>query len=290
MTTRRADALILFGITGDLAKKKLFPALYNLVCRGRLAAPVVGVGRTERSIDRLRAHARTSLDEAGMTVDEGIFGQLSSMLRYVSGDYQDSLTYKAIADLVGHSKLAVSYLAIPPSVFVDVIEGLASIGLNTTGRVVVEKPFGHDLDSAKALNQTLHDRYPESAVFRIDHFLGKEPVQNLMVFRFANKSGTGTTSIMSRSRWPSPSTSRAGAASTTTSAPLKTLFRTTYFKWSPYWQWNRPYPKSPTPCATNASRSYGPCVPSMASTWYEASMTATAMSPVSPPTPIPKHS
>jgi glucose-6-phosphate 1-dehydrogenase len=186
MTTGRADALVLFGITGDLAAKKLLSSLYQLTARGRLPATVVGVASTPWDVDELRNHVRTSLETNGVEIDEEIFATLASSLRYVAGDYQDAETYLRLGAALGEAQLPVCYLAIPPSLFADVVEGLALTGLNERGRVVLEKPFGRDLASARELNHTLHQHFPEEAIFRIDHFLGKEPVQNLMVFRFAN--------------------------------------------------------------------------------------------------------
>lgn len=186
MNPARADALVLFGITGDLAAKKLFTSLYNLASRGRLPPIVVGVASTDWDVDELRAHVRNSLEASGTDVDESVFAELARSLRYISGDYRDSETYRKLGDALDEARLPVCYLAIPPSLFGDVVEGLASAGLNQTGRVVLEKPFGRDLASARQLNQTLAQHFAEDATFRIDHFLGKEPVQNLMVFRFAN--------------------------------------------------------------------------------------------------------
>ncbi|MEX2625418.1 MAG: glucose-6-phosphate dehydrogenase [Ilumatobacteraceae bacterium] len=186
MTSERADALVLFGITGDLAARKLFGSLYNLACRDLLPPVVVGVASTDWDLDALRSHVETSLDDAGVEVDESVFSRLAASLRYVSGDYRDASTFQQLAESLEDSRLPVCYLAIPPSLFDDVIDGLAGAGLNEHGRIVLEKPFGRDLASAEALNATLHRHFPEDRVFRIDHFLGKEPVQNLMVFRFAN--------------------------------------------------------------------------------------------------------
>lgn len=186
MTTERADALVLFGITGDLAEKKLFSALWNLTKRGRLPARVVGVASTVWTDEQLRQHARGALERAGVAIDEPTFGTFASALRYVPGDYRDPDTYRRIkAELEGIS-LPVCYLAIPPSLFPTVIEGIASFDTERRARLVVEKPFGRDLQSAMELNHMLHSYYPENQIFRIDHFLGKEPVQNLLVFRFAN--------------------------------------------------------------------------------------------------------
>src|SRR5262245_11592295 len=183
----RADALVLFGITGDLARKKLFGSLYNLQARGRLAGiQVIGVAFTDWSDDDLCAHAREALEDEGVAVDNEVFAGLAASLRYVQGDYSDPSLYGRLADALGGAELPVCYLAIPPDLFETVIEGLASAGVNRHGRVVLEKPFGHDLASARELNRILLERFPEESIFRIDHFLGKEPVQNLLVFRFAN--------------------------------------------------------------------------------------------------------
>ncbi len=182
----RADALILFGITGDLAAKKLFTSMYNLCCRKLLPSTIVGVSSRPWSLETLRDHMRTSLEAAGTDIDEEVFSRLAGSLQYIAGDYRDPETFTRLKAAVGDTKLPVSYLAIPPSLFDNVISGLASIGLNKIGRIVVEKPFGRDLQSAQDLNRLLQTHFPESAIFRIDHFLGKEPVQNLMVYRFAN--------------------------------------------------------------------------------------------------------
>ncbi|MDY7103015.1 MAG: glucose-6-phosphate dehydrogenase [Actinomycetota bacterium] len=182
----RADALVLFGVSGDLARKKLFPAIYNLVARDRLDGPIVGVARSEWDDDELRRTVREALDEDGIDVDDAVFDRLAGWLSYVQGDYDAPETYEALAKALGDAKLPVAYLAVPPVVFEKVIEGLASAGLNDAGRVVLEKPFGRDLTSARELSEALHRHFPEDRSFRIDHFLGKEPVQNLLVFRFAN--------------------------------------------------------------------------------------------------------
>lgn len=181
-----ADALVLFGITGDLARKKLFAALYGLTAADRLDIPVVGVASRGWDDDTLRRHAREALEEAGGTIDEAVFGRLAANLHYVSGDYRDRTTYDRVAEKAAGARCAVSYLAIPPGLFDDVVEGLASAGLHEGGRLVLEKPFGRDTASAAALNETVHRYFPEESVYRIDHFLGKEAVQNLMIFRFAN--------------------------------------------------------------------------------------------------------
>lgn len=181
-----ADALALFGISGHLARMKLFPALYELAASDRLDLPVVGVAATEWDDAALRQAAGEALEDDGVQVDETVFARLASSLRYVSGDYRDGATYQALAERLKGRSRPVFYLAIPPVLFDDVVEGLASTGLNRDGRVVLEKPFGRDSSSAEELNEIIHRHFPEEDVYRIDHFLGKEAVQNLMIFRFSN--------------------------------------------------------------------------------------------------------
>ena len=186
MTPNHADALILFGITGNLGRTRLFPALYALAASDDLNMPVVGVGRTAGDDADLRRWAKEALVVAGIEVDGPVFARLTTRLCYVSGDYRDSATYDAIKRRLGEATMTVSYLAIPPDLFDDVVVGLAGAGLASDGRLVVEKPFGRDLPSATELNEIIHRHYPESRVFRIDHFLGKDAVQSLLVYRFSN--------------------------------------------------------------------------------------------------------
>ncbi len=186
MTETYADALVLFGVSGDLARKKLFAALYELTARGDLDMPVIGVASSDWDNEILRLRAREALEAGGAIIDDEIFARLASNLCYVAGDYRNASTYKEIANRLAGAACAVSYLAIPPELFDDVVEGLASVGLNRRGRVVLEKPFGRNTDSASALNEIVHRAFPEERVYRIDHFLGKDAVQNLMIFRFAN--------------------------------------------------------------------------------------------------------
>ncbi len=182
-----ADAFLLFGATGDLARKKLFPALYELTVEGRLDVPIVGIARSEWDDEQLRERARESVRASvGDDVDLDALEAMCAHIRYLSGDYTDENTWSKVAELAEGAELPLSFLAIPPFLFDDVVEGLASVGMTDRGRVVVEKPFGRDLASAQNLNTTLHKHLDETQIFRIDHFLGKEPVQNLMVFRFAN--------------------------------------------------------------------------------------------------------
>jgi glucose-6-phosphate 1-dehydrogenase len=186
VTPQRSDSLVFFGATGDLAYKKIFPALQSMVRRGRLDVPVIGVAKAGWTLDQLRARARASLAEHGGGVDENAFKKLVTLLRYVDGDYNDSATYESLRKELSGSSRPAHYLAIPPSMFPTVVEGLAKSGGAHEARVILEKPFGHNLASAQALNHTLHTVFEESAIFRIDHYLGKEPVQNLLFFRFAN--------------------------------------------------------------------------------------------------------
>ena len=181
----RSDAFVFFGATGDLAYKKIFPALQALIRRGDLDIPIVGVARGGWTLERLRERARDSLEHNG-GVDRDAFGRLCAQLRYVGGDYQDPSTYQRLKEALGGATRPLHYLAIPPSLFATVVRGLAKAGCAGDARVIVEKPFGRDLASAQALNRTLHEVFAEPSVFRIDHFLGKEAVQNLLYFRFAN--------------------------------------------------------------------------------------------------------
>ena len=185
--SERSDALVLFGATGDLARKKIFPAVYAMEMSGTCAVPVVGVASSPWDDDELRENARQAIAEKG-EVDEVAWKSLAGRMTYVSGDYREATTFESLAEKLGKDvKRPLFYLAIPPSMFDDVVQGLARVGLNGRGtRVVVEKPFGRDLESARELNEVLHRVFPEEAIFRIDHFLGKEPVENLLVFRFAN--------------------------------------------------------------------------------------------------------
>ena len=186
MSRVRADALVMFGISGDLARRKLFGALYALERRGRLDMPVVGVARSAWTTDELRTHIATSLAETTPDPDDEIVRRLTSRVDYVCGDYQEPGTYVELDEKLGDARRPLAYLAIPPSLFGAVAGGLARCCAGRSERIVLEKPFGRDLASARELNTILSNHYTEQQVFRIDHFLGKEPVQNLMVFRFAN--------------------------------------------------------------------------------------------------------
>jgi glucose-6-phosphate 1-dehydrogenase len=186
MTESRSDALVLFGATGDLAFKKIFPALQAMVKRGHLTVPVIGVAKANRSIVDLRDRIRESLTQFGGGVDEAAFARLIQLLRFVEGDYREDEIFVRLRQELGSARCPLYYLAIPPSMFHPVVEGLGQSGCAQGARVVVEKPFGRDLASAQALNRTLHSVFDESAIFRIDHYLGKESIQNVLYFRFAN--------------------------------------------------------------------------------------------------------
>jgi len=185
MSDSHSDALVFFGATGDLAYKKIFPALQAMLRRGRLDVPVIGVARAGWNLEQLRARAHDSLEKHG-GVDAAAFDKLSGLLRYVDGDYADPATFQVIRKELKGARRSAHYLAIPPLLFGTVVEQLAKSGCNQGARVIVEKPFGNDLASAQELNRILHAVFPESAIFRIDHYLGKRPVNNVVVFRFAN--------------------------------------------------------------------------------------------------------
>jgi glucose-6-phosphate 1-dehydrogenase len=180
-----SDALVLFGATGDLAQKKIYPSLYAMVKRGILKAPVVGVGHSGWSLPKLRARVTDSVKRSGKA-DPKILSKLLSSLSYVDGDYKDPATFQALKAALGPSRSPAFYLAIPPAFFAAIIHDLGVAGLARGARVIVEKPFGRDLASARELNRAAHVVFPEASIFRIDHFLGKEAIENILYFRFAN--------------------------------------------------------------------------------------------------------
>jgi glucose-6-phosphate 1-dehydrogenase len=184
-TTLESDAFVFFGATGDLAFRQIFPALQALIRRGHVDMPIIGVAKSAMDVDALRARAHDSLEQHG-SVDPSAFATLAAHLQYVNGDYHNPETFRQLRTALGGACRPLYYFAIPPDLFATVAQGLAGSDGHHGARVVVEKPFGRDLASAQALNRTLHRSFPESAIFRIDHYLGKEPVQNLVYFRFAN--------------------------------------------------------------------------------------------------------
>src|SRR5215510_7894430 len=185
MSDSRSDALVFFGATGDLAYKKIFPALQAMVKRGTLNAPVIGVAKAGWNLDQLRARAKDSLEKHG-GLDPAAFQKLMSLLRYVDGDYQDPATFAALRQELRDAKSPAHYLAIPPVLFETVVKHLGKSGSANGARVIVEKPFGHDLASAQELNKVLLRTFDEADIFRIDHYLGKRAVNNVLAFRFAN--------------------------------------------------------------------------------------------------------
>jgi glucose-6-phosphate 1-dehydrogenase len=186
VSAARADVLVIFGITGDLAKVMTFRSLYRLELHGRLDCPIVGVAADDWSVEQLREHARTAIATSGETIDEQVFARLAARLSYLHGDFGDAATYGQVGKAIADAATPVFYLEIPPSLFGTVVKGLFDAGLTKTGRVVVEKPFGHDLASARALNEQLHQYIDESQLYRIDHFLGKMGVEEFLYLRFAN--------------------------------------------------------------------------------------------------------
>ena len=185
MNIPESDAFVIFGATGDLAHKKIFPALYAMARRGALNIPIIGMARAGWTLEKLTARARDSV-ASDVDFDADAFAGLAAQLRYVDGDYTDPATYVRLRQALGPAVRPIHYLAIPPSMFGSVVQGLARSGCAENARVIVEKPFGRNLAGAQSLDRTLHEVFAESSVFRIDHYLGKEAVQNLVFFRFAN--------------------------------------------------------------------------------------------------------
>ncbi len=185
MSQPHSDALVFFGATGDLAYKKIFPALQAMVMRGTLGVPVIGVAKAGWNLDQLKARAKDSLEQHG-GLDATAWAKLSSLLQYVDGDYADPSTFVAVRKALGSAEHPAHYMAIPPSMFETVVEQLVKSGSAKGARIIVEKPFGHDLASAQELNRILLSAFPESSIFRIDHYLAKGPVHNMVSFRFSN--------------------------------------------------------------------------------------------------------
>jgi glucose-6-phosphate 1-dehydrogenase len=185
MPNERSDALVFFGATGDLAYKKIFPALQMMIKREHMDMPIIGVAKAGWNLEQFQARAHASLSEHS-GVDDAAFAKMLSRLQYIDGDYNDPATFAQLKKALGDTSRPLHYLAIPPSLFGKVVRSLQAAGCTDNARVVVEKPFGHDLTTARALNATLHEVFPEASIFRIDHYLGKEPVQNILYFRFAN--------------------------------------------------------------------------------------------------------
>ncbi|HXW14144.1 MAG TPA: glucose-6-phosphate dehydrogenase, partial [Terriglobia bacterium] len=186
MALSRSDALVLYGVTGDLAHKMILPALYAMVKRGELNVPVIGVAFPQWSLERLHKRVTDSIKRAGGIDNQRALHHLLSLFKYVGGDYQDPSTFQAIKKALGGAERPAHYLAIPPALFETVIKALGAASLAKNARVIVEKPFGRDLASAQELNQVARSEFPEDSIFRIDHYLGKEAIMNILYFRFAN--------------------------------------------------------------------------------------------------------
>ncbi len=182
----RSDALVIFGATGDLARKMIYPSLYQMVRRGNLTEPIVGVARDSWTVEKLLERARDSIVTSCGSIDEQTFAQFAGLMRFVPGDYQDPTTFDRLSEALSDRRRVLYYLAIPPSMFASVTTGLKQANLSAGARLMVEKPFGRDLQSAQELNRVLHVVFREDDLFRIDHYLGKEAIQNLLYFRFAN--------------------------------------------------------------------------------------------------------
>jgi glucose-6-phosphate 1-dehydrogenase len=185
-STAACDALVFFGATGDLAYKKIFPALQNMIRHEVLNVPVIGVAKAGWTVNQLRERARASIDEYGGGVDAAAFSRLMELMQYIDGDYANPATFAQLRQALGGATRPAHYLAIPPSLFSTAIQGLGRSGCAENARVIVEKPFGHNVATARELNDAVHSVFPEPAVFRIDHYLGKDAVENLLTFRFAN--------------------------------------------------------------------------------------------------------
>ena len=186
MSTDQIDALVIFGATGDLAKLDTFPALVGLVERGVLDVPVIGVAKSGWGLDQFRDYATASLKLNNMDPGSPAAAKMLGLLRYVDGDLGDPATYQAMSDQMGQVKLALFYLEVPPPLFGRIAQGISKAGRANANRIMVEKPFGHDLTSAQQLNATMHCYFPEDAIYRVDHWLGLDPVDSLMFVRFAN--------------------------------------------------------------------------------------------------------
>jgi glucose-6-phosphate 1-dehydrogenase len=186
MASQPSDAFVFFGATGDLAYKQIFPSLQALIRDEGFNLPIIGVAKAGWNLDQLKARAKDSLQHCDKGLDDAAFQKMTELLHYVDGDYQDPATFAQLRQQLGDAKCPLHYLAIPPSLFTVVAEALAKSGCADNARIVVEKPFGHNLATAQQLNSTLHKYFPEASIFRIDHFLGKEPVQNMLYTRFAN--------------------------------------------------------------------------------------------------------
>ena len=283
-----SDALVIFGATGDLAFKKIFPALHAMVKRGRLDVPVVTVGRDPEDASRIHDRARKSIETHGGGVDAAAFEKLAQRLSYVGGDYAELATFAAIRAALGAARHPTFYLAIPPSAFALVVRGLARTGCAEGGRVVLEKPFGRDLASARELNRILHEAFEEQSIFRIDHYLGKTPSTTCCTSASptpsSSRCGIASSWRASRSRWPRASASRDEVASTKRPVRCATSCRTTCSRPWRCSRWSRPSVRVRRDCATRRRSSSVRSIRSTAAISCAASSAAIATRRASPPT------